>query len=95
MIPHAEPQPSDHSTLKIDHSDVVQRMQNFHRSLLALQNAFCDLCKERFPTINTNELGICNHCQTDSQQPKLFTLQNNMDPGSVSTELRISCLYYL
>ena len=51
MIPHAEPQPSNHSTLENNHPDVVQRMQNFHKSLSDLQNAFCDLCKEFFPTI--------------------------------------------
>jgi len=51
MIPHAKLQPSILSTLEIDHPDVIQRMQNFHRSLSDLQNAFCDLCKERFPAI--------------------------------------------
>jgi len=29
MIPHTEPQPSDHSTLEIDHPDVVQECRTF------------------------------------------------------------------
>jgi len=89
---HTQPQPSNDSTCEIDHPDVVQRMQNFHRSLLNLQNVFCDLRKECFPTIKTDELGICYCCQSDSHQPKLFTVQNNMDPGSVPTELYVSSL---
>ena len=90
---HTEAQPTiNATTLEIDHPDVIQRVQQFHRTLSDLQNIFCELCKERFPMIKTNQLSICSRCQTDSQHPKLFTLENNMDPGPVPTELCVSCV---
>ena len=51
MLTHTKPHRTIHSTLEIDHSDVIQKMQQFHSSFLDLQNTFCDLCKERFPSL--------------------------------------------
>ena len=45
---------------QIDHPDVIQRIQGFIESYLTdLQNVLCNICKESFPTISTDELGVC------------------------------------
>ena len=67
-------------------------MQNFYRCLSDLQNEFCGTCKECFLTIKTNEVGLCNRCWTDAQLPKLFTPENNMDRGSLRTDLCVSSI---
>ena len=59
---------------QIDHPDVIQRIQGFHRILSDLQNVLCNICKERFPTISTDELGMFRRCLVDSEVPKLFSL---------------------
>ena len=71
---------------QIDHPDVIQRIQGFHRILSDLQNVLCNICKERFPTISTDELGVCHQCLVDFEVAKLFSAENNMDPGSVPAD---------
>lgn len=80
---------------QFDRLDVIERIQGFHTMLSDLQNTLCNICKERFPTIRTNELGVCHRCLADSQVPKLFSVENNMDPGSVPAELCVSCIFVL
>ena len=93
--PQSKPQSRNVSTLKIDDPNVIQRIQHFHRTLSDLHNVFCDVCKERFPTINSNELGICHRCHADSLLPKLFSHEHNMDPDSVPIELCVSCIFVI
>ena len=59
---------------QIDHPDVIQRIQGFHRNLSDLQNVLCNICKEHFLTISSDELGVCRQCLVDSEVPKLFSL---------------------
>jgi len=92
MQPNTRPPQHTNYPLEVDDTHVIELMQNFHRGLSDLQNEFCGTCKECFPTIKTNEVGLCNCCRTDAQLPKLFTPENNMDPGSVPTELCVSSI---
>ena len=43
------------SHIKIDDPNVIQRIRHFDRTLSDLHNVFCDVCKEHFPTINSND----------------------------------------
>ena len=45
---------SSQEMAQIDHPDVIQRIQGFHRILSDLQNVLCNICKECFPTISTD-----------------------------------------
>ena len=47
----------------------------------------CCVCLERFPTIKTDDGGVCTRCQADSKTPKIYSAGNNMDPGPVPPEL--------
>jgi len=52
---------------EVDDPHVIKLMQNVHRGLSDLQNESCGTCKECFPTIKTNEVGLRNRCQTITQ----------------------------
>ena len=80
---------------QIDHPHVIQRIQGFHRILSDLQNVLCNICKEHFPTISTDELGVCHWCLVDSKVPKLFSAENNINPGSVPAEFCVNCIFVL
>ena len=69
---------------------VVNRMQQFHSTMSALQNVFCETCLECFLSGVTNRSRICSHCLTDSEVPKLYSTENNMNPGPVPPELSVS-----
>ena len=78
----------------VDNPDIIHRVQEFHRSFATLQNILCNVCLERFPTITTNTIPteICHRCNIDKETPKLFSVENNMDPGPVPHELSVSSI---
>jgi len=65
-------------------------MREFYLDLTAL-HTLCDVCLKQFPSIKTNEAGVCYCCQHDTEVPKLYSAANNMNPGSVPPEL---CVCY-
>jgi len=77
--------------ITVDNPDIIHKVQEFHQSLTTLQNVLCSVCLEQFPTFaNTAATQICRHCNLDTQIPKLFSIENNMDPGPVPFELSVS-----
>ena len=79
-----------HST-NINDLDIIHRMQEFHRSLATLQNMLCNVCLEEFPSFITNSTTteMCRRCNLDTQTPKIFSAENNMNPGPVPPELLV------
>ena len=76
--------------LDFNDPEVIRRLGAFYRNLSSLKNVFCIVCKECFPTTTTNEAGVCHRCRTDARLPKLFSMENNMDPSPVPPELCVS-----
>ena len=66
---------------------IIQRIRTFHSDLTALRNTLCNVCLEWFPSIKTNEAGVCNQCQSDNEVPILYSAAKNQDPGPVPLEL--------
>ena len=84
MLEATDLSPPFHST-DINDPDIIDRVQEFHRSLATLQNMSCNVCLEEFPSFitNTTTTEICRRCNLDTQTPKLFSAENNMNPGPV------------
>ena len=70
---------------------VVRKMTKFHNNRLSsLQARRCTVCIERFPSIYVDTTSICKRCCNDKHVPKLYSADNNMDPGPVPPELTVS-----
>ena len=77
--------------ITVDNPDIIHRVQEFHRTLATLQNVSCNVCLEQFPCFMTNTTAteICRRCDLDTQIPKMFSAENNMNPGPVPPELSV------
>lgn len=80
----------EHPCTEVDDPVVINRMQQFHSTMSALQNVLCQICLERFLSSSTTVPTICNRCRADSELPKLYSVDNNMDPGPLPPELCVS-----
>ena len=49
--------------LTVDGPEIIQKITTFHEDLAALENTLCSVCLELFPSIITNEAGVCKRCQ--------------------------------
>ena len=60
-------------------------MNQFHHKQNQWQHRKCSVCNEQWPVrtrLNTDPY-ICIQCQCDKHSPKLFSAENDMDPGYV------------
>ena len=79
------------TNLTVDDPEITQRIGEFHRGLPAtLENILCNVCLEKFSSINVDTAGVCIHCCNDTEVPGLYSPANNMDPGRVPPELFVS-----
>jgi len=69
---------------------VISKIAEFHVELASLDPIWCSTCYEKFSSISVNGASTCAHCHNDKHIPKLFSANNNMDPGSVPPELIVS-----
>ena len=76
---------------RFDHPDVTAKITEFHTYVDSLQSAKCEVCLEQFPNLRVDSHQCCRRCATDKHVPKLFSCQNNMNPGAVPPELTVSC----
>ena len=60
-------------------------MNQFQSKQDQWQNKKCIICNEQWPTRTCLNMDpyVCNRCQRDKHNPKLFSPENDMDPGSV------------
>ena len=74
----------------IDQPAVRAKMQKFHLSISNIEVPMCMTCLESFPGMNMcARLNECNRCHRDQCSPKLFSHDNNMDPGDVPPQLQV------
>ena len=73
-----------------DDPSIVHKVIEFHNSLMSLTSVKCSICLEKFPTVKVDTAGTCTRCHADKHSPKLYSVQNNMDPGPVPPELTVS-----
>ena len=76
---------------QFDHPDIIAKMTEFHTHMDSLQSAKCEVCLEQFPNLRLDTQQCCRRCAADKHVPKLFSSQNNMNPGVVPPELTVSC----
>ena len=51
----------------------------------------CDICNEKFPGLQLHNLTTqCTRCYKDKQDIKLYSKENNMDPGILPTVLQVN-----
>jgi hypothetical protein len=61
-----------------------KNMDQFQTKQNQWQNKKCNICNECWPTKNQRiAFYICNRCQRDKHNPKLYSAENDMDPGTV------------
>ena len=51
----------------------------------------CEVCLEQFPNLRVDTHQSCKRCASDKYVPKLFSSENNMNPGAVPPVLTVSC----
>jgi len=65
-------------------------MAKFHSSINSLEHRECVTCKEAWPTKQGLTLARfeCLRCKRDKGNPKLYSQENDMDPGALPLELQ-------
>ena len=69
---------------------VMSAMKAFHNKQKKWQHKLCSICHELWPTLvsGTEHPYICTRCKKDKNDTKLFSAENDMDPGSVPSCLQ-------
>ena len=64
---------------------VQDEMAKFHSSINSLEHRQCVTCKEAWPTKQGFSLARfeCLRCKRDKGNPKLYSQENDMDPGAL------------
>ena len=66
-----------------------EEMAAFHRFEENLRHYHCVVCKEAWPLPASREaLYTCSRCKRDKKPCRLYSSENDMDPGSVPAELQ-------
>ena len=79
----------------IDQPSVRSKMLSFHLSVSSIQVPTCMTCLEGFPGLTMcSGLNECSRCHRDSSAPKLYSCDNNMDPGNVPPQLQVITFVY-
>lgn len=66
----------------------VDAIRSFKLSEISLTFTFCSVCKERRSNMPMASENMCQRCLRDKNMVKMFSHENNMDPGPVPTELQ-------
>ncbi len=68
---------------------ILEKLTTFHNKLASYDFQECPHCNESFPITNPSSTsGGCTRCKRDKYQPKLYSRENNMDPGNVPDQLQ-------
>ena len=67
-------------------------MNRFHSSQRMLQHRQCTVCKETWPTkqnltAKSIQRYVCDRCKRDKKSRKVYSAENDMDPGLVPQQL--------
>ena len=78
---------------------VQEKMRRFHSHIASLTSPKCSTCSESFPGLQLPPpFNECARCIRDKHIPKIYSSANNVDPGSLPTQLQVSnivCYMYL
>ena len=70
---------------------VRNEMGSFHSSQEMLEHRQCTICKETWPTKQNLSKDparyVCHRCTRDKKSPKVYSAENDMDPGIVPPQL--------
>ena len=93
-VESVDPSVTTHSelncTLSVDNADVVAAMTKFHARVSQICFAHCTTCNEGFPSVTLcSQSSECVRCSRDKRMPKLYSGDNNMDPGTLPVELQV------
>ena len=70
---------------------VKEKVNMLHKEMASTESPMCSICLEKFlGTQMTNKSSECQRCYRDKKVPKLFSAENNMNPGSLPAELQVS-----
>ena len=71
---------------------VRNEMGSFHSIQEQLQHRQCSVCKETWPTKQNLSKDparyVCHRCTRDKKSPKVYSAENDMDPGIVPPQLQ-------
>ena len=66
-----------------------EEMAAFHRLEENLRHYHCVICKEAWPlSASRQQMFTCSRCKRDRKPCRLYSAENDMDPGSVPAELQ-------
>ncbi len=69
---------------------VKEKMDKFHHEMSSIESTICIVCSEKFPGTKMASLSTtCIRCYRDKANPKLYSSENNMNPGAVPNELQV------
>ncbi len=69
---------------------VKEKMDKFHHEMSSIESTMCIVCSEKFPGTKMASLSTtCIRCYRDTANPKLYSSENNMNPGAVPNELQV------
>ena len=75
----------------VNHPSIQAKMRTFHAHFSALTSPTCSTCLESFPGLQLRPSSTeCVRCLKDLRTPKLFSSANNMDPGTLPSQLQVS-----
>ena len=74
----------------LHHEEWAQEdMAAFHRFEENLRHYHCVICKETWqPSASRQQIFSCSRCKRDRKPCRLYSAENDMDPGSVPAELQ-------
>ena len=77
----------------LEQSSVQSKMLKFHAHCAALEMPTCTTYCKQFPGLKVNShSGECLSCSRDKHVPKLYSSENNMNPGPVPQQLQVNML---
>ncbi len=80
----------DQETALLDQPAVTSKVLNFHVQLAGLEASCCGICHESLPVLAVSSSQECRRCSSDHSSPRLYSIDNNMVPGTVPSELQVS-----
>ena len=70
---------------------VRDKMLKFHSEIATIDSPKCSVCLEKFPGMKLHSSSTqCMHCHRDKHISQVYSAGNNMDPGPVPSELKVS-----
>ena len=66
----------------------MDSIRSFELSQMCLVFNFCSVCKERRLNMNMANEKVCKRCYSDKNTVKMFSFENNMDPGPIPDQLK-------